>query len=245
MNQLLTKSLTVLTVVLISLSSCDNNTTTKQPEQDKFVGAWSSVTDGGEGRPNSIYVEKEGEIYNCYFIASNGNFKNYKGIIENDVIKIGRDYSIKFLKDNNELYLVENSMQYRKMKSVEETIKEMQKDIKEVDGGNLIYFLYIPFIDEEAKILNTTPNYTITRNMDFWKAKEMLFDRSVKDCISSDKIQLTSYYDIQKNEPSPSGNYLNPWEYSITCKHSSGRDLTMIFSIRDNGYLLTKIQFFS
>jgi len=224
-------------------NSQNNQVSVPQSNVDKFAGVWSSVTDNKEGNPNSIYIEKSGDIYNLYFIASNGNNTNHKGILDNNTIKVGKDYTLKYLDKNQEIYLVENGMEFRKMKSVEETINEIKKEIKDNNGGNLYTFIYIPFTDDYANSYNKTPNFTLTQQSNIGKGVDDLFDKTVKDAFLSPK--LISHYDLQKNGSTDlSGNWLLPWEYQVACKNSAGRDLTFVFSIRNNEYKLVRIQYF-
>lgn len=229
------------------LTSCEqnpksnnSNDTAVKNEPINFIGAWASTS---EGKPTSIYIDTTGKVYNCYFISSNGEDKSYKGIIENNILKIGNSYTIKFLSENDGIYLVENGMNFKRMEGVREKIEEIRKAVKS-EGGS--YCVYIPFTDDYANTYNEIPNFTIKQNMNIYEAEQRLFDKNLKDCILSSNLELTSYYDLQKDETllETMGNYLVPWEYTITCKHSSERDLTMVFSIRDNEYYLTRIQYF-
>lgn len=229
--------------------ACGQRQTTSHPESSAkeesadFIGAWASAADGN---PKSIYINMTGMVYDVYFISSNGIFKSYKGILEDRTLKIGNTHSIKFLSENDGIYIIEGGLNYKRMSGVKSVLEEMRNDIKEVDGGNLTSFIYIPFSDDYAITLNESPNFSIKREINIYEAGQRLFDNNLKDCISSNKLDLISYYDLEKDEIllQTMGNYLEPWEYTISCNHSSGRDLTLVFSIRENHYCLTRIQFF-
>lgn len=244
MKKKITKELLSLFTLLFILGGCTNNSTTKAPDTDKFVGAWSSETEGGEPKPNSIYIDKIGEIYNCYFINSKGESKQYKGIIDQDNLKIGNDFTIKYLVENKCLYLVENSIQYVKMKSILEMLNEMKQDIKEVDGSNLSNFIYLPFSDDMANAYNETPNFSIKQRGNISEGVAKIFDKKVKEAFLSPN--LDSYYDLEKDETliQTMGNYISPWEYVVHCTNTSDRNLTFVFSIRNNEYKAIRIQYF-
>ncbi|MFI5158363.1 MAG: hypothetical protein ACHQF4_05830 [Sphingobacteriales bacterium] len=245
MNRLL------ISVFCFCLFSCGqkNGTTSGQAtgniklSDDDFAGSWASVTEKGDGSPISMFIEKKGDIYNCYFIESNGTNRNFKGIVENNVIKIGKDFTIKYLENNKELYLVENGMEYQRMQSISATIDQMKKEIKDNNGGNLYTFLYIPFNDDYATAYNKVPNYSMTRQSNIGAGVDNLFDQGVKTTFLSAK--LVSHYDLDKNGATDlTGNWLLPWEYQLRCKNSLGRDLTFVFSIRNNEYKMVRIQYF-
>jgi hypothetical protein len=218
--------------------------TVKKNGSINFIGAWSSTS---EGKPTSLYIDTTGNVYNIYFIASDGESKNYTGILENNILKIGNTHNIKFLSENDGIYLVEGGINYKRMKSVQEVLRNIKNEIKENPATTLSQFFYFPFEDPLGKgELGISPDFTITREQNISIALEKLVDESFRKALMSPKLELTNYYGIQKSiNPEYEDNYLSPWEFSFDFKHSSGRELTIVFSIRENGYSLTRIQFFS
>lgn len=238
------KGFTLFILITLAFASCNNSHFTEAPESDRYVGPWASENEGGETSPNSIYIEKKGEIYNCYFLSAKGEYKQYKGIIDKEDLKIGNDFTLKYIAENKAIYLVENSMTYIRMKTFESTLGEIREDIKSVDGANLSHFIFIPFTDDMSNAYNQNPNYSMTKRDNIGAGTEKLFDKKVKECFMNPEI--SSYYDLDKDEilKETMGVYINPWEYTFSCQNSTGRNLTFVFSIRNNEYNAIRLQYF-
>lgn len=217
--------------------------TVNKKEPVNFFGAWASASDG---TPTSLYIDTTGNVYNVYFISSDGNSKTYTGILESNILKIGNTHTIKFLSENDGIYLVEGGINYKRMKPVSSVLQEIRKDISENIETTLSQYISIPFEDDMANGTGMTPNFSIKREMNIYEAGQKLFDNNVKKALVSPKREIISYYEIEKEiDPDVEPNPLKPWEFLFTVEHSSGRPLTFVFSIKENGYYLTRIQFYS
>ena len=232
----------IILCLISSFGSCKNYGV-DAPASDPFIGAWYSEPGGPMGNM-SLFIEQEGELYNCYSIHPNGKYKKIQAIKDGENLKIGTVLTIKYLNENKELYMLEQAKQFKRIKPIKTVLKEIQGDIKEVNGANLSGFLYIPFSDDEANIGGIKPNFSIRKNSNIGAAAELLFDGRVKECLMNPEI--TYYSDIQNNEDAMAlfENHLLPWECQIDCVNAAGRNLALIMSIRENEYKFVRLQFF-
>ena len=209
--------------------------------KEDFEGIWTSTIGDEYSDIKSVYIKKDNEdIFDCYFISSNGDERAYKALFDNEELKIGNDYTIKYLKDAKQLYIVERSIPLKKAKPFEETLEEFKKSV--IEQGNSAearFFMYFPFKDSYANILGGGYNYSMWQAAGNIEKIKKLFSQDNINCLKDSNV--ISYKKPRGDEMMfDVANFIKPYEYVIWCNDGE-RSCLFLFSLRNGEYKITEL----
>ena len=209
--------------------------------EERFEGTWTSTVNVENSIYSSLYIKKSNsDIFDCYFISSNGNEMKYKAILEENVLKIGNLFTIKYLEESESLYLQEEAIPFNKTEPFEVTLEKLRKDIYK-SNTFITSYMYFPFQDTYAKEYRTygdTYDYYYMRDIgnNLEKIDKLFSNRNIDCLLSSD---VMSYEDTVNDEFGYV--FLRPYEYAILC-YDENRSYHFKFSLRNGKYLIYDLQ---
>ena len=242
----------ILVIIILQLNFSCQNLLKKKKKENYFEGTWTATLDNDNLDIHNLYIKKENEnIYNCYFIASNGSELEYKAIFEDNVLKIGNDYTIKYLVESKQIYIVERSLPFKRTKDFAETLVQIRKNIVQSGNHGIHRYMFFPFKDELARDNNPYSSYddriydySMNQAVQNMEKIEFLFSARNLDCLLTSEV--VSYTDLENDEGvmMTTGNFLRPYEFYISCYDPSNRDFKFLFSLSEGEYKICKLLYY-